>query len=24
MYCCAHCAREQGEVGVRDRVEAHV
>ena len=24
MYCCAHCARKQGESGVRDRVEAHV
>ena len=22
MYCCAHCARRQGEVGVSDRVGA--
>jgi hypothetical protein len=24
MYCCAHCAQQAGETGVRDRVEAHV
>lgn len=24
IYCCAHCAREHGEMGVRDRAEAHV
>lgn len=24
MYCCAHCARQSGERGVRDRVETLV
>ena len=22
MYCCAHCARESGEQGIRDRAES--